>query len=86
VYECNQELEIFSCFLLISGEIEQGSRHNPDEETIVYQSFALIIPRPGNRFRVSSEKCRLLLSATPRFPGEISKTRATTQHQDIAGV
>lgn len=68
VYECNQELEIFSCFLLISGEIEQGSRHNPDEETIVYQSFAFIIPRPGNRFRVSSEKCRLLLSATPTRP------------------
>jgi hypothetical protein len=65
VYECNQELEIFSCFLLISGEIEQGSRHNPDQETIVYESFAFIIPQPGNRFRVCSERCRLLLSATP---------------------
>ena len=65
VYECNQELEIFSCFLLISGEIEQGSRHNPDQETIVYESFAFIIPQAGNRFRVCSEKCRLLLSATP---------------------
>jgi len=62
LFECDQELEFSSCVLLISGEIEQGSSNDPDQETTVHESFAFIIPQPGNRFRVCSEKCCLLLS------------------------